>query len=211
MIKNIGNGKRIFKITAEFTRGFNFVSGLKKAVGIFGSTRAPEKDHYYQEARKLAKILAKAGYTVITGGGPGIMEAANKGALEGGGESVGLNIKLREWQKVNKFVKKSIGFDHLFVRKVMFSFAAPIYIFFPGGYGTLDEFFEMIMLIQTKEIRHPVLVINVGKGYWQTLFSWLEKEVYGKKKAISKDDLKIFHLVDSAKEAFELIKKYGHY
>ncbi|MDO8601186.1 MAG: TIGR00730 family Rossman fold protein [bacterium] len=210
-MKSIKNGTRVSKITAEFTRGYSFVSGLKKGVGIFGSTRAPERNHYYQEARKLAKALAKAGYTVITGGGPGIMEAANRGALEGGGESVGLNIKLREWQKVNKFVKKSIGFDHLFVRKVMFSFAAPIYIFFPGGYGTLDEFFEMIMLVQTKEIRHPVLVINVDKGYWQPLFSWLEKEVYGKKRAISKDDLKIFHLVDSAKEALETIKRHGHY
>lgn len=207
-MKNIKNGKRISKITAEFTRGYKFVSRIKKAVAIFGSTRAPEKNRYYQEARKLAKMLAKAGYAVITGGGPGIMAAANKGALEGGGESVGLNIKLREWQKVNRFVKKSIGFDHLFVRKVMFSFAAPVYIFFPGGYGTLDEFFEMIMLVQTREIRHPVLVINVGKEYWQTLFSWLEKEVYGKKKAISKNDLKIFRLVNSAKEAFRLIQKY---
>jgi len=207
-VKNIKNGKRISKITAEFTRGYKFVSRIKKAVAIFGSTRAPEKNRYYQEARKLAKMLAKAGYAVITGGGPGIMAAANKGALEGGGESVGLNIKLREWQKVNRFVKKSIGFDHLFVRKVMFSFAAPVYIFFPGGYGTLDEFFEMIMLVQTREIRHPVLVINVGKEYWQTLFSWLEKEVYGKKKAISKNDLKIFRLVNSAKEAFRLIQKY---
>jgi hypothetical protein len=208
MTESIRNGKRISKITAEFTRGFNFVSGLKKAAVIFGSTLAPKNNPSYQEARKLAKMLAKAGYTIITGGGPGIMEAANKGALEGGGESVGLNIKLREWQKVNKFVKKSIGFDHLFVRKVMFSFAAPIYIFFPGGYGTLDEFFEMIMLVQTKEIRHPVLVVNVDKDYWQPLFSWLKKEVYGKKKAISKDDLKIFHLVDSAKEAFELVERH---
>ncbi|MBI2038621.1 MAG: TIGR00730 family Rossman fold protein [Candidatus Nealsonbacteria bacterium] len=210
-MRELENGKRIAKITAEFTRGYKFVSHIKKAVAIFGSTRAPEKDRYYQEARKLAKMLAKAGYAVITGGGPGIMAAANKGALEGGGESVGLNIKLREWQKINKFVKKSIGFDHLFVRKVMFSFAAPVYIFFPGGYGTLDEFFEMIMLIQTGEIRHPVLVINVGKEYWKPLFSWLEKEVYEKKKAISKNDLKIFRLINSAKEAFELVKKYGHY
>lgn len=204
----MNNKIRISKITAEFQKGFDFVSGLdKRAVGIFGSTRVPEKDHYYQEARKLAKMLAEAGYAVITGGGPGIMEAANRGALEGGGESVGLNIKLREWQKVNKFVSKSIGFDHLFTRKVMFSFAAPIYIFFPGGYGTLDEFFEMIMLVQTKEVHHPVLVINVDKNYWKPLFDWLEKEVYQEKKAISKNDLKIFHLVDSAKEAFELIKK----
>ncbi|OGZ22465.1 MAG: Rossman fold protein, TIGR00730 family [Candidatus Nealsonbacteria bacterium RIFCSPLOWO2_01_FULL_41_9] len=205
------NGKRISKITAEFKRGFNFVSGIKKAVAILGSTRAPEKDRYYQEARKLAIMLAKAGYAVITGGGPGIMEAANKGALEGGGESVALNIKLREWQKINRFVKKSIGFDYLFVRKVMFSFAAPIYIFFPGGYGTLDEFFEMIMLVQTKEIRHPVLVITVDKNYWTPLFSWLKKEVYKKRKAISKNDLKIFHLVDSAKEAFELVKRHGNH
>lgn len=203
------NGTRISKITAEFQKGFDFISGLKKAVGIFGSTRAPEKDRYYQEAKNLAKMLAEAGYAIITGGGPGIMEAANKGALEGGGESVGLNIKLREWQKVNKFVSKSIGFDHLFIRKVMFSFAAPIYIFFPGGYGTLDEFFEMIMLVQTKEVHHPVLVINVDKNYWKPLFDWLEKEVYQEKKAISKNDLKIFHLVDSAKEAFELVKKHS--
>jgi len=202
----MNNTVRVSKITNEFIKGFNFISGLKKVVGIFGSTRAPQNNHSYQEARKLAKMLAEAGYTVITGGGPGIMEAANRGALEGGGESIGLNIKLREWQKVNKFVKKSIGFDYLFIRKVMFSFAAPIYIFFPGGYGTLDEFFEMIMLIQTKETRHPVLVVNVGKSYWQPLFSWLEKEVYKKRKAISKNDLKIFYLVDSAKEAFELVR-----
>src|SRR3989344_2916121 len=177
--------KRIAKITAEFTKGFDFVSGLKKTVGIFGSTRAKEEGPYYQEARKLAKMLAEAGYAVITGGGGGIMEAGNRGALEGGGDSIGLNIKLRKWQKVNKYVKKSIGFDYLFVRKVMFSFAAPVYVFFPGGYGTLDEFFEMVMLAQTKEVHRPVLIINVGKEYWQPLFSWFEQEVLEKRKAIS--------------------------
>lgn len=208
-MRELKNGKRITRITAEFARGFKFVEGLKKVVGIFGSTRAPGKDHYYREARKLAKMLAKAGYAVMTGGGPGIMEAANRGVSEEGGESIGLNIKLREWQKLNRFVKKSVGFNYLFIRKVMFSFAAPIYVFFPGGYGTLDEFFEMIMLVQTKEVRRKVLVVNVGKSYWQPLFSWLAKEVYKKRKAISQSDLKIFNLVDSAEEAFELIKKYN--
>lgn len=199
---------RISRITQEFTRGFRFVADLKKAVVIFGSTRASGKNPSYLEAKKMAKMLAEAGHTVITGGGPGIMEAANKGALEGGGESVGLNIKLREWQKINRFVKKSIGFDHFFTRKVMFSFAANVYVFFPGGFGTLDEFFEMVVLAQTKELHKPVLIMAVGKKYWQPLFSWLEKEVYRKRKAVSKNDLKIFRLVDTAEEAFKIIQKY---
>lgn len=199
---------KISRITHEFTKGFRFVADFKKAVVIFGSTRVPPEDHYYQEARELAKMLAKVGYPVITGGGPGTMEAANRGTLEGGGEPIGLNIKFREWQKINKFVRKSIGFDHLFVRKVMFSFAAQVYVFFPGGFGTLDEFFEMIMLVQTKEVHHPVLVVNVGKEYWQPLFSWLEKEVYQKRKFVSQNDLKIFHLVDSADAAFKIIQKH---
>ncbi|MDO8504205.1 MAG: TIGR00730 family Rossman fold protein [bacterium] len=197
---------RISRITNEFAGGFKFVANFKKTVAIFGSTRSLPSDHYYQKARELGDILTKAGFTVVTGGGSGIMEAANRGAFEAGGESVGLNIKLAKRQAINKYVTKSISFQHFFTRKVMFSFAANVYVFFPGGFGTLDEFFEMIMLVQTKELHKPVLIIAVGKEYWQPLFSWLENEVYKKRKAIAAKDLKIFHLVDSVKEALELIK-----
>jgi len=197
---------RIFRIMAEFVEGFHFIADFKKAVSIFGSTSFSPKNHYYQEARKLGKLLAKAGYAVITGGGPGIMEAANRGAYEAGGQSIGLNIELPEGQRINPYVKSPIGFHHFYTRKVMFSFASQVYIFFPGGFGTLDEFFEMVCLTQTKKIK-PVPIIAVGKEYWQPLFNWIENEVYCKHKAINKKDLKIFHLVDSAKQAFNLIKK----
>lgn len=204
---------KISRITKEFTRGFHFVADFKKAVAIFGSTRFFPKNPYYQEARKLGKLLAEAGFTVVTGGGPGIMEAANRGAFEEGGESAGLNIELQEGQVMNRYVKKPIGFHYFFTRKVMFSFASRGYVFFPGGFGTLDEFFEMITLIQTRKLAKPPVVIAVGKEYWNPLFKWLKSEVYEKRKAISKDDLGIFFLVDTAEEAFDLIKKYqsNHY
>lgn len=200
---------RIFRIMAEFVDGFQFITDFKKAVGVFGSTRAQPKDHYYQESRKLGQLLAKKKFAVITGGGPGIMEAANRGAYEAGGESVGINIQLPEGQRVNDYVKSPIGFHYFFTRKVMFSFACQIYVFFPGGFGTLDEFFEMITLVQTKKLPKPVLVITVGKEYWSPLFNWLEKEVYQKRNAVNKKDLSIFQLVDSAEEALKIIKKYG--
>lgn len=198
---------RIFRIMAEFIDGFHFIVDFKKAVSIFGSTSFSPQNHYYQEARKLGKLLARAGYTVITGGGPGIMEAANRGAFEVGGKSVGLNIQLPEGQRMNPYVKSPIGFNYFFIRKVMLSFASQIYIFFPGGFGTLDEFFEIVTLIQTKKLTRPVPVIIVGKEYWQPLFNWLKSEVYQKQRAIKKKDLEIFHLVNSAREAFEIIKK----
>lgn len=198
---------RIFRIMAEFIEGFQFIADFKKTVSIFGSTSFPPKNHYYQEARKLGQLLAKAGYTVITGGGPGIMEAANRGAFEKGGKSVGINIQLPEGQRMNPYVKSPIGFNYFFTRKVMLSSASRAYIFFPGGFGTLDEFFEMVMLVQTKKLTRPVPIIAVGREYWQPLFDWIEKEVYKKNKAIDKKHLKIFHLVDSAEEAFEAIKK----
>lgn len=200
---------RIFRIMAEFIDGFHFIADFKKTVSIFGSTCFSSSNPYYQEARKLGKLLAKAGYAVITGGGPGIMEAANRGAFEAGGKSVGLNIQLPEGQRTNPYVKSPMGFHYFFTRKVMLSFASQAYIFFPGGFGTLDEFFEMVMLVQTKKFTRPVPIIAVGKEYWQPLFDWLKKEVYQKQKAIKKKDLEIFHLVDSAEEAFEIIKKSG--
>jgi uncharacterized protein (TIGR00730 family) len=197
---------KIFKIMAEFIDGFHFLADLKKTITIFGSTSFAPKNHYYEEARKLGYLLAKEGFTVITGGGPGIMEAANRGALEAKGESVGINIQLPEGQRINKYVTKPIGFHYFFVRKVMLSFSSQAYVFFPGGFGTLDEFFEMITLVQTGKLAKPVPVIAVGKDYWQNLFEWLKSEVYLKQKAIKAEDLKIFHLVNSAKKAYQIIK-----
>lgn len=202
---------KISLITREFIKGFRFISGLKKEVAIFGSTHALPNNHYYQEARKLGNLSSKAGFTVITGGGPGIMEAGNKGAFEAGGESAGLNIELPDGQMMNKYVKKPIGFHYFFTRKVMLSFASRGYVFFPGGFGTLDEFFEIITLIQTKKMLRPPVVITVGKDYWEPLFFWLRNDVCRKWKAIRPDDLKIFHLVNSAEEAFKIIQDHYMY
>jgi len=199
---------RIFKIMAEFIEGFEFISGIKgKSVTVFGATRFPEDDPEYRKARKLGELLSKKGYSVVSGGGPGIMEAANRGATEAGGESVGINIQLPDKQKENKYVNKSVEFRYFFTRKVMMSFVSSVYVFFPGGYGTLDEFFEMTMLLQTKKLSHPVIIVAVGKDYWQPLFDWFRTELYEKRNAISKEDLNLFKLVDTAEEAVEYIIK----
>ncbi len=198
---------KIFKIMSEFIEGFHFLADLKKTITVFGSTSFTENNHYYKEARKLGGLLAKGGYTVITGGGPGIMEAANRGAFEAGGESVGINIQLPQGQRMNDYVTKPIGFNYFFTRKVMLSFSSKAYVFFPGGFGTLDEFFEMVTLVQTKKLAKKVPIIAVGKDYWQNLFDWFKSEIYLKNKAIEKKDLEIFQLVDSTKEAYEIIKK----
>jgi len=197
---------RIFRIMAEFVEGFQFIADFKNAVTIFGSTSFSPKNHYYQEARKLGYLLAKAGYPVITGGGPGIMEAANRGAFEAGGKSVGINIQLPKGQRINSYVTHPIGFYYFFVRKVMLSFSSDAYVFFPGGFGTLDEFFEMVMLVQTKKLEKRVKIITIGKEYWGILFNWIKETVYLKHKAIKKENLKIFQLVDGAEEAFKIIK-----
>ncbi len=198
---------RIFRIMAEFVDGFHFIADFKKTVGVFGSTRFSSDNPYYQEARKLARLLAKNKFTVFTGGGGGIMEAANRGAFELNGESVGMNVQLPEEQAMNKYVNRPIGFYYFFTRKVMLSFGRCGYVFFPGGFGTLDEFFEMVTLVQTKKLPYHIPIIAIGKSYWQPLFDWLEKEVYKKQKAINKKDLESFHLVDSAESAFKIIKK----
>lgn len=198
---------KIFRIMAEFIEGFHFLADLKKTITVFGSTSFDQENQYYKEARKLGNLLAKGGYTVITGGGPGIMEAANRGAFEEKGKSVGINIELPEGQRMNKYLRKHIGFNHFFTRKVMLSFSSQAYVFFPGGFGTLDEFFEMVTLVQTKKLAKPVPIIVVGKEFWQPIFSWIENEVYVKNQAIKKEDLNIFQLVDSAKEAYKIIEK----
>jgi len=200
---------RIFRIMAEFIEGYHFIADLQKTVTILGSTSFPPGNPFYKEARKLGGLLARNGYTVITGGGPGIMEAANRGASESGGVSVGMNIQLPEGQRMNIYVTKPIGFHYFFTRKVMLSFSSDAFIFFPGGFGTLDEFFEIVTLVQTKKFTKPVPIIALGRGYWQPLFDWLKNEVYLKNKSIKKQDLEIIKIVDSAEEVLEIIKKKG--
>lgn len=200
---------RIFKIMGEFVSGFEFISKYKKTASIFGSARCNFNHNSYKEATELAYKLSKENFAIITGGGPGIMEAANKGAVKAGGRSVGINIKLNgkaATERRNPYVQESILFDYFFVRKVILSFSSRVYIYFPGGFGTLDELFEMITLIQTKKIQR-IPIILVGKEYWTPLLDWVEKELYVKNKAINKEDLKLYNLVNTADEALEIIKK----
>lgn len=198
--------QRLLKIMSEFINGYRFIRHYQKAVSIFGSARAGFKAKVYQDAAKLGYELASAGYAVVTGGGPGLMEAANSGALRAGGESVGLNIQLPKEQRVNQFVNQSTSFEYFFTRKVMLASASQVYVFFPGGYGTLDELFEMLTLVQTEKIL-PIKIILVNKKFWTPLMSWIEKAVYKEGKAIDKSDLKLFTIVDGAEEAFALIQK----
>lgn len=198
---------RIFRIMSEFVDGFQFLADIKKSVTFFGSARTLPDDPHYIEAKRLAYLLAKSGFSIITGGGPGIMEAANKGAYEAGGESIGFNIQLPYEQRINDYVKKGIGFHYFFSRKLMLSYSAQAYVFFPGGFGTLDEFFEIVTLIQTKKISEKIAVIAVGIDFWKPLFDYIENIVYKKHHGIDKEDIKLYHLVNSADEAFKIIKK----
>lgn len=205
---------RIFRIMAEFIDGWQFLADFKKTVTFFGSARTQEGEKWYEEARKLAKLLAQNGYSVLTGGGPGIMEAANRGAHEAKeespndkkiGDSLGLNIKLPSEQRVNSYVDKSVAFHYFFVRKVMLSYYAQAYIYFPGGYGTLDEMFELITLIQTKKVP-SIPIILVGKDFWGSLQEFIEKYVFEKYKDIDREDMDIYRIVDTTEEAFEIIR-----
>jgi len=196
---------RIFRIMAEFIAGFEFLAPLRKEVTFFGSARLPETSPWYQEARKLGTMLAEAGFAVITGGGPGIMEAGNRGAYEGNGESIGIDIELPTEQRKNAYVKRAMGFHYFFTRKVMMSASAQAYLFFPGGLGTLDEFFEITTLIQTGKMEH-VPVVCVGKEFWQPCHDWIRTTMLDGYETVSPEDLDLYHLVDTAEEAFDLIK-----
>ncbi len=197
---------RIFRIMAEFVDGFEFLSDFDKSVTFFGSSRTSSYDPEYKEVRKLAAMLAKKGFAVFTGGGPGIMEAANRGADDVGGESVGLNIQLKYQQRINDYIKKAMGFHYFFTRKMMLSYSAQAYVFAPGGLGTLDEFFEMSTLIQTEKIPRHIPIVCLGKDFWHPLVDWIDKVVYEKNKFINKEDRGIYQVVNSAEEAFEIIK-----
>ena len=198
---------RVFRIMAEFIEGFQFLDDLRGEVSVFGSARAKQTSAEYKDARALGRLLAKNGYTVITGGGPGIMEAANRGAYEAGGESIGLDIQLPTEQRRNQYVTRSVGFHYFFTRKVMLSAAAQAYVFFPGGFGTLDEMSEMVTLIQTGKIPPNVPVVLIGKAYWQPFLDWVNQVLLKKNGYITKKDLAIVQLVDTPEQALKIIKK----
>ena len=195
---------RIFRIMAEFVDGIETLSSLEPAVTVFGSARCRPDDKYYRMAAELAGMLAREGYCVITGGGPGIMEAANKGALEAGGQSVGLNIVLPFEQAMNPYTNIHLNFRYFFVRKVMFIKYAMSYVIFPGGFGTMDELFESLTLIQTDKMK-PFPVILVGSDFWGGLLDWMRDTMLSEMKIVQ-EDLAIFTVVDSPGDAVEIIK-----
>tara|TARA_B100001287_G_C22686320_1_gene533890 strand:- start:4215 stop:4925 length:711 start_codon:yes stop_codon:yes gene_type:complete len=200
---------QIFKIMSEFVEGFESLSKIGPCVSVFGSARTTSNSIYYKQAEEIGFLLTQAGYGVITGGGPGIMEAANKGAIRGNGKSVGLNIELPFEQSHNKYIDsdKLLNFDYFFVRKVMFVKYAQGFIVLPGGVGTLDELFEAITLIQTEKIgKFPIIL--VGKSYWEGLFDWIKIKVLEQEKNISKEDLDLFEVVDQPNQAVEIIDKF---
>jgi len=203
---SVDNSWRLFKILAEFVDGFETLGNLYPAVTIFGSARVKPGDETYEKTYEIAKKLSMHGYNIITGGGPGVMEAGNKGAKEGGAKSVGLNIELPLEQSPNPYSTLRLDFQYFFVRKVMFVKYAQAYIGMPGGFGTMDEVFEALTLIQTKRIK-PFPVILVGTQYWTGLLEWIRNTlVYGK--YISPEDLDFFTLLDDPDEVVHTIKKY---
>ena len=197
---------RVFRIMAEFVDSIEVLSDVHKAVTIFGSARVAPTDIYYQKAEQLAQLLAKNGFSVITGGGPGIMEAANKGATEAGGQSVGMNIRLPFEQKPNPYANIRIDYKYFFTRKVMFVKYAVAYVIMPGGFGTMDELFEALTLIQTKRIKSFPLIL-MGSNYWQGLLDWLKKTMLAEGKIIPAD-LELIQIIDDPEEVVKHIKKY---
>jgi uncharacterized protein (TIGR00730 family) len=196
---------RMFNILAEFVEGFDVLPEVYPAVTIFGSSRSHPNSLNYKTTQTVARLLVESGFNVISGGGPGVMEAANKGAAEAGGKSVGLHIHLPQEQKANKYANVRLDFKYFFIRKVMFVKYAVAYVIMPGGFGTLDELFEALNLIQTKRIKSfPVVLIN--SQYWQGLIDWIKGTLI-KEKAISESDLDIMTAVDTPEEAVRIIKR----
>ncbi len=200
---------RVQKIAAEFIKGYDFLEKFDRSVTFFGSARKNFDDTVYREAERLAGFCATMGFAVFTGGGPGIMEAANKGAKEAGGLSIGININLPKQdshlvERRNPYVDRGESFDFFFSRKVILSYASQFYIFFPGGFGTMDELFEMLTLIQTKKTS-PVPVLLVGKDFWGPLVAWIKETMLEKGGAINPGDMDLFHVVADAEEAMTFI------
>jgi len=200
---------RIFRIMAEFVEGFEELSTVGPAVSIFGSARTKPGSKYYEMARKTAQALGKAGFAVITGGGGGIMEAANRGAREVGAKSIGLNIELPQEQLPNSYQSLSLHFRYFFCRKVMFVKYAHGYVILPGGYGTMDELFESLVLIQTlRQAYFPVILM--GSEYWHGLVDWMKSNMLGRYKYVDPQDMNLFTVVDDPKEAARVIVEFHH-
>jgi uncharacterized protein (TIGR00730 family) len=197
---------RIFKIMSEFVEGFETLSDTNNAVSMFGSAQTKPSNEYYKLTVKTAKVFAKAGYSIITGAGKGIMEAANKGCSSVGGDSIGLNINIPIAQNPNKYVKRLLQFNYFFCRKVMFVKYSKAFIAFPGGFGTLDEFFETITLVQTLRMEAAPIIL-AGSSYWNGLVKWIE-DVLLKEKAIKQKDMDLFKVIDDPKEMLKYIDDF---
>ncbi len=202
----LGESWRLFKILGEFVDGVEALHDLGPAVSIFGSARTKPEDPYYKKAERIAELFVKNKFAVITGGGGGIMEAANKGAAKAGGPSVGLNIKLPFEQKPNPFADNQLEFKYFFIRKVMFIKYAAAFVGMPGGFGTLDEVFETMTLIQTKRVR-PFPVILVGSDYWAGLVDWIKARLKDNG-LISPEDMDLFQVIDDPEEVVSVVKKF---
>ncbi len=205
----MADGWRVFKIMAEFVNGFETMSNIGPAVSVFGSTRVKETDQEYRLAEKMGRLLAEAGFAVVTGGGPGAMEAANKGAQASGGVSVGFNIKLPNQQDPNGYIdpEKLVTFQYFFIRKVMFLKYSQAFIVLPGGLGTLDEFAEAVNLIQTKKSqKFPVIMI--GSEYWGEFYGWIRNRMLAEKGFIDESDLDFIFLEDDPEKVIEIIKGF---
>ena len=201
---NIGEAWRLFRIMGEFVEGFDALNEIGPAVSFFGSARIKHSDSIYKKTEKLAKLFVENNFAVITGGGGGVMEAANKGAAEAGGISVGLNIVLPFEQKPNSFANVKIDFKYFFIRKVMFVKYAAAYIILPGGFGTLDEMFEAVTLVQTHRIK-PFPLILVGSDYWAGLIDWVKTKLLSEKR-ISPEDIEILQVMDEPEEIVKAVQ-----
>jgi uncharacterized protein (TIGR00730 family) len=197
---------RMFRIMAEFVEAIEELSQIKPAVTIFGSARVSPDDQYYRKAEHLSRLLAQKGFSIITGGGPGIMEAANKGAAEAGGTSVGMNIRLPFEQTPNPYANVKISYKYFFIRKVMFVKFAMAYVIMPGGFGTMDELFEALTLIQTKRIK-SFPVILMGSEYWRGLLDWMRDTVFANGNIV-KEDLDLIRIIDDPEEVVSYIQKF---
>jgi len=197
---------RVFRIMGEFVQGFEDLAHITHGVAVFGSARTPADDPEYRAARETGALFAQAGYSVITGGGPGIMEAANRGAFEAGGISVGCNIELPHEQGSNEYLTLSLKFKYFFVRKTMFVKYSNAFIIFPGGFGTLDELFEALTLIQTRKI-HDFPVVLYGSKYWQPMMDWLRGPMLSEAKIVEEDFHRL-HITDSPAEIVKIVKAY---
>mgnify|MGYP000947015026 FL=1 len=203
---NVRDSWRIFRIISEFVDGFETMAEIYPAVSVFGSASISEQSPVYKLGREVGRLLAESGFTVITGGGPGAMEAANRGAFEAGGKSVGLCIQLPREQSSNPYTNVKLNFRYFFVRKVMFVKYAMAYIILPGGFGTMDELFESMTLIQTHRIK-PFPVILLGKDYWKDLVAWIKKTMLMKHGMICPDDMDLFQVIDDPAAAVSAIKR----